>query len=204
MDIRSSFYRLKKRVKHLGGKQKLGGAGADVDGESVGSDNPLPQPEPYVVADDGEEDGTDEGGQQAGPMYQPPQSGEPKLLLANGGENDQEVGVVDIDGRKVSPMHSHPHSDIEVRVGSRPHLGRDGDDGEENVEVYPRASSPLVLYSGESDGVLTPQYCRDECPTECCYRWDHIKQGVYCRSYGQITPCGEKLGKWLWSTQVHC
>jgi len=152
MDIRSSFYRLKKRVKHLGGKQKLGGAGADVDGESVGSNNPLPQPEPYVVADDGEEDGTDEGGQQAGPMYQPPQAGEPKLSLANGGENDQGAGMVEIDGRKVGPTHPHPHSDIEVEVGSGPRQGQNGDDG----EVYPHSSSPLVLYSGEPDGMLIP------------------------------------------------
>jgi len=167
MDI---FNRLKKRVKHRGGKQKLGGAGVDVDGESVGSDNPLPQPEPYVVADDGEEDGTDEGGQQAGPMYRPPQAGEPKLSLANGGENDQGMGVVDIDGGKVSLMHSHPHSDIEVGVGSGPGRGRDGDDGEENGGVYPRSSSPLILYSGELDGMLRPQHCWDECPTERCCR----------------------------------
>jgi len=158
MDIGDSFSRLKKRVKHMGRKQKLGRAEADVDGESVGSDNRLPQPEPHVVANDGEGNGADEDGQQGGPMDQPPQPDEPKLSLANGGENDQGAGEADVDGRKVSPMYSHPHSDVEVGVGNGPRQGRNGDDGEEYGEIYPRSPSPLVLYSGEPDGMLIPQW----------------------------------------------
>jgi len=157
MDIRDRFSRLKKRVERLGSKQKLGSAGADVDGESVSSDNPLPQPEPHVVVDDREGNKTDEGGQQAGTSDQPPQPDEPELLLANKGENDQRVGKACINERKVSPMDSHPHSDIEVGEGSGPHLGRNGDDGEEGGGIYPRSSSPLVLHSREPDGMLIPR-----------------------------------------------
>jgi len=92
MDIRDSFSRLKKRVKRLGRKQKLGRAGADIDGESVGSDNPLPQPQPHVVVDDREGNEADVGGQQAGTTDQPPQPDEAELSLAGRGENDQGVG----------------------------------------------------------------------------------------------------------------
>jgi len=155
MDIRDSFSRLKKRVKRLGRKRKPGRVGGDIDGESVGSDNPLSQPQPHV--DDGEENRTDERGQQAGPMDQPSQPGGLGLLPANGSENDQGAGEADIDERKGSLMHSHPHSDIEAAVGSGPHRGRNGDDGEEDGEIYPRLPSPLVLYSGEPDGMLIPQ-----------------------------------------------
>jgi len=156
MDIRNSFSRLKKKVKRLGNKQKPGGAGADNGGESTGPDNPLPQPEHHIMANDGEGDGADDGGQQAGPTDQPPQPDEPELLPANGGENDQGVGEAYTDGRKVSPICSHPHLDAEIEVGSKPHRGGNGHGGEEDRQVYPHPLPPSVQHSGEPDGVLMP------------------------------------------------
>jgi len=158
MDIRNQFSRLKKKVKRLGNKQKPGRPGGDTDGESVGPGNLLPQPEPHVVANDGEGSGADEGGHQAGPTDQPPQLDEPELLLANGGENDQGAGEADIDGRKAGSMHLHLPSDAEVWAGSGPCQGGDEDDAEEDGQFYSRSSSPSVQHSGDPNGVLTSQF----------------------------------------------
>jgi len=158
MDTRNPFSRLKKKVKRLGNKLKPGRAGADTDGESAGSGNPLPQPELHVVANDGEGNGADEGGQQAGPTDQPRQLDEPELSLANEGENDQGVGEAYIDGGGVDPMYSHPHLDIEIEVGSKPCRGQHGDDKEGDGQIYPHSLHPSVPHGGEPDGVLTPQF----------------------------------------------
>jgi len=158
MDIRNSFSRLKKKVKRLGNKQKPGIAGANADGESAGPDNPLPRPEPHVVANDGEGNRADKGGEQASSMDQPPQLDEPELLLANRGENDPGAGEADIDGRKASSMHLHPPSDAEVWAGSGPCQGGDEDDGEEDGQFHSRSSSPSVQHSGDPNGVLTSQF----------------------------------------------
>ena len=64
MDIRSSFSRMKKKVKRLGNKHKPGKTPPDVDEENVGPVNSPLRPEPQVIAGDGEED--DQGGGEAG------------------------------------------------------------------------------------------------------------------------------------------
>jgi len=156
MDIRNPFSRLKKKVKRLGNKQKPGRPGGVADGESAGPDNLFPQPEPHVVANGGEGNGADEGGQQAGPTDQPLQPDEPELLPADGGENERGAGEAYTDGRKVSPVYSHPHLDVGIEVGSKPRRGGSGDDREESGQVYPHPPSPSVLHGGEPDGVLTP------------------------------------------------
>jgi len=156
MDIRNPFSKLKKKLKRLGNKLKQGRTGADTNGESAGSVNPLPQPEPHVVANDGEVNGADEGGQQAGPTDQPPQLDEPELSLANEGENDQGVGEAYIDGGGVDPMYSHPHSDVGIEVGSKPCRGQNGDDEEEDRQICPHPLFPPVPHGGEPDGVSTP------------------------------------------------
>jgi len=150
MDIRNSFSKLKKKVKHLGSKQKPGKTGADVDPE-----NPLPQPESHVVADDGEGNGADGDGQLTGPIDQPPQSDKPELVPANGSENDKGGGEADIDGRRVNSMYSHLHSDVEVGAGIVP--CRDGNeaDGEEGGQSNSHSSPPSISRGGEPDGVST-------------------------------------------------
>ena len=150
MDIRNSFSRLKKKVKHMGSKQKPGRTGADVDRESVDPGNPLPRSEPHVVADDGEGNGVDDDGQQVGPTDQPPQPDEPELVSANGGKIDQGEGEVDVDWRKVTPMYSQPHQDVEVGAGSGPCR-----EGEEDGKIYPCLSAPSIPHSGEHNGALT-------------------------------------------------
>jgi len=156
MDTRNPFSRLKKKVKRLGNKLKPGRAGADTDGESAGSGNPLPQSEPHVVTNDGEGNEADEDGQQAGPTDQPPQPDEPELSLANEGENDRGVGEAYIDEGGVGPMYPRPHLDVEIEVGSKPCRGQNGDDGEEDRQIYPHSLFPPVPHGGEPDGVSTP------------------------------------------------
>ena len=153
MDIRNSFSRLKKKVKHLGSKQKLGRTGVNVDGESVDPDDLLPQPDHHVAAGDGEWSGADEDGRQASSMDQPPQLDEPEALLANRGEHDQlGGGEAEIDGRKIRPMYSRSHSDIGVGAGSGPYRDGNGTGGEDDGEFYSCSSTPSISHGGEPDG----------------------------------------------------
>jgi len=155
MDIRDSFSRLKKKVKHLGSKQKPGKTGADVDGGSVDPDSPLLQPEPHVVVDDGEGNGADGNGKQTGPADRPPQPDEPELVSTNRSENDQEGAEAGINGRGVSTMYLHLHSDVEVGVGTGPSRDGNGADGEEGGQSHSRSFPPSISHDGEPDGVST-------------------------------------------------
>jgi len=154
MDIRDSFSRLKRRVKHIGGKRKPDRIGSDIDGESVSATNPLPRPEPHVVAGCGEEDGADTTGWQACSTGQPPQSDEPELVPASGNENDRG-GDAGVDGEKVSPGYSHPRPDVEVRAGGGPDLGGNEAEGEGYRELYSCSFIPSTPCSEELDGVWT-------------------------------------------------
>jgi len=159
MDIRNSFSRLKKKVKHLGSKQKPGRTGADVDEESANPMNPPQRPGPYVVAGGGGGNGADADGQQASSTDQPPQPYDQELVPANEGENDKGGGEVDIDGRKFSQVYSRPHSDVEAavdsEVGSEPCRDGYGADGEEGRQFYSCLSTHSIPHSGEPDGALT-------------------------------------------------
>ena len=155
MDIQNWFSRQKKKVKHLGSKHKPGRTGVGVDGESANPTNPPPRPEPYVIVDDGDGSGADFDGRQAGSTDQPPHPDESEPVPANRGENDKGEGVVEIDGRNVSPAYSHPHPGVEVGAGSGPGRERDGADGEDNTQIYFRLAAPSIPHSGEPDGALT-------------------------------------------------
>jgi len=153
--MRNSFSRFKKKIKHLGSKRKSGGTGTGIDGESANQTNPVPQPRPYVVADDGDGNGVGADGQQAGSTDQPPQPDEPVPVPANGGESDEEGGETDVDGRKVSWTDSHLHPDVEVGAESGPGREENRADGEEDGQIYSRSSTPSIPHGGEHCGVLT-------------------------------------------------
>ena len=155
MDIRNSFSRFKKKVKYRGGGRKPGGTGAGVDGESANPTNPPPRPGPYyVMADDGDRNGADADGQQAGSTDQSPRTDEPEPAPAKRGENDEGGGEVDIEGGKVGSIHSHPHPDGEVEAGSGPGREGSGTCGEEDGKFY-RRSSTQTPHSEEPHGALT-------------------------------------------------
>jgi len=153
MDTRNPFSRLKKKVKRLGTKQKLGRTGVNVVGESVDPDDLLPLPDHHVAGDEGEPSRANEDEQQASSMDQPPQLDEPEALLASRGEHDQlGGGEGDIDGRRVGPVYSRSHSDIGVGAGSGPCRDGNGTDGENGGQIYSCSSAPSISHGGEPDG----------------------------------------------------
>jgi len=172
MDIRNPFSRLKKKVKHLGRKQKPGKTGTGADANSVTPDNLPPQSEAHVVADDGEGNGAGEGGQKTGPTDQPPQWDEPEQVPANGGEDDQGGGEADLDGGEISPMYSHAHPDVRVEVGAGGGPCRDGNgaDGEDGGQFHSSSYLASIPPGGEPDGALTsphPHHSLRHCG-HCC------------------------------------
>ena len=152
MDIRDSFSRIKKKLKHLGRKHKPDGAGIDAGGGGVDSTDSLLRPEARIVLAGGSHDRegneTSAGGSQACLTDQLPHPGEPEPVSTRGGGNDQEEGEADVAGSR-----SHLHPDVEGVVGSGP--GREGDDveGEKLGQLYPSPSIPLITHSGEPDGM---------------------------------------------------
>ena len=163
MDIRDSFSRLKKKLKHplTGKKRKRDRAGADAGGERVDPAGSSSRPEPSVVAGGShhQEDNranTDE--RQANLTDQPPQPDEPESVPARGSEGDQEGGDVDFDKRESNQVHPHPHSDVEVEVGSGPSGKGDGVDAEKVERVDPSPSAPPTSHDGEPDGMRIPLF----------------------------------------------
>jgi len=144
MGVQDSFSRLKKKVKRLGNKRKPDRTGLDTGGESVDSGSLLPQPEPPLVGDDGEGDGTDTDGGQARSTDRPPRPDEPRPS----GHEDDEGG----EASEVTQKDLHPYPDIEVVVESGPsHEGNHA-----NTEnIYPHSSTPPILHSEKPDGTRT-------------------------------------------------
>jgi len=139
-DIRDSFSRLKKKVKHRlpGRKRKADRTGADARGERVG---------PAGAAGSGHDqggNGTDADGQQAHPADRSPQ---PESVPAGGSDNDQQGGEPDTDGREATQRYSHldPAVEVAVTVGSR-HSG-------EAERVHPPPPTPPIPDSREPDGM---------------------------------------------------
>ena len=151
MDIRDSFSRLKKKIKHplTGNRQKSGRTAADADGERASSTDLLPQPKSHVVDRDREGDGANESGQQVRSMDQPPQPDEPEPVSVQGNENDQG----EREGRGISQKDSHPHPSIEVGVGSGHGGEGNNDSGEKVGRVYPFPSTPSIPHDGEPDSM---------------------------------------------------
>jgi len=157
MEFRSSFSRLKKKVKHrLAGKnpkpKKMGG---DTDGESVDSTVSCPASEPHVVAggscdQEGEEPNT--GGGQALSTIRLSQPDEQGSMPECGSADNQGNRGADVDRGDVEQTHSHLHSaNVEVAEGSGPVKGKSVD-GEKVERVYPSQSITSIPHDGKPDG----------------------------------------------------
>jgi len=155
MDLRQSFSRLKKKVKLLGSKRKPGRTRLDANEEGVDSANPLPRPEPHIVAGDGEGSGVDVSGEGVCSTDRPPQSDGTEPVPAGGREGDQAGGGVDVGGEEVTQRCSPPHSDIQIVAESGP--GRAGGDAseEEEEQFHSCSSTPSTPRSREPDCAST-------------------------------------------------
>ena len=123
MDIRDSFSRLKKKVKHLGNKHKPDRTGAAAGGENADPANPPPRPMSHTATDNGRGNEARTDGHQAHSTDQPPHQDEQGPVPAGSSENGPGEGGVGVDGEEVGQMDLHPHSDVEVGAGSE--SGRD-------------------------------------------------------------------------------
>ena len=152
MGIRDSFSRLKKKLKHpmTGRKPKSGRIGTDASGDdSTGSPS---QPGPHVVVG-GSHDQKDTGAtadRSQGLADRFPQLDEPESVPARGSGTDEEVVI---DGREVSQVHPHPHSDVEGGVRSGPSGEGDNADGEKVERVPSSSPTPPIPHDGEPDSM---------------------------------------------------
>ena len=160
MDIRDSFSRLKKKLKHptTGRKPEPGKTRADASGERVDSAGSLPRPEPHIVAGDSrsqEENDTSVDRQRLCSPDQHPQPDQPESVPTRGGEYDEEGGEADADRKEEDRTYSHSRSDVEAVVGGG--RGREGNHaGEESVErAHPSPSIPSIPHDGKPDGMWT-------------------------------------------------
>jgi len=167
MDVRDSFSRLKKKLKHplTGNRRKTGRTEAGADVERVDPTNSLPRLKPGVVDRDREGGGANEDGQQVRLAGRPSQLDEPEPVPTHGSENGQGEG----EGEGFSQEHSHPHSHVEVAVESG-HGGEGDDDSGES-----RASLSLPAHSFDSARRGTRQYVNKVISAAAS---DHIPDGV--------------------------
>ena len=161
MDMRDSFSKLKKKLKHplTGRKNKPGGTGVDIGGEKLDPAGSLPRSGPHVVAGGGynrDEDGAKADRQQVRStdrLSQFPQPDQSESVPARGSKNDQDRGDEGVSGGGVSRDHSNPHPGAEVVVEGGPNRSRDDADGEKTELVYPSPSIPSIQCSGKTNGV---------------------------------------------------
>jgi len=139
-DMRNSFSRLKKKIKHrlTGSKRKPDSTRADARRGRV---------DPTGAAG-GDHDrggsGTSADGRKARPASRVPQR---ESVPSGGGNNDQQGGDADIHGKEVTQRYSYldPEAEVAVTVESR-HSGEVG-------QVYPPPSAPSISCGGEPDGM---------------------------------------------------
>ena len=112
-DIRDSFSRGKKKIKHrlTGRKRKPDGKGPDTRGERVDPSDSLPRPEPHVVTGGGQDRGgneTNADGQQAHST----DLGRREIDIGGGGSSkrlsDVESAMESGRGREVERLHPSP------------------------------------------------------------------------------------------------
>lgn len=134
MDIRDSFSRLKKKVKH-----RLPGSRRRPDETEPDAEGSLSRPESYFAG--GGQEGGEVGaaGQQVQPIDSPLKLDGPEPTPASG--SGDQGGEAAVDGRGTNHRYSYLHSDAEVTTGSG--LTQEGDHaGEEVKQADP---SPSVL-----------------------------------------------------------
>ena len=144
-DIRSSFSKLKKDIKHRlrGKKHAPGKAGADTTGERADSPGPLPQLEPDSVAS-GHEGGSRTGTDVRKAHSRDP-SPQPKLIPTGGGNKDPQKGDADVDEKEVSQGHPGLDPGTKVAAGSGPNQG-----------VRPSPSPPSLPHEAELGSTCSP------------------------------------------------
>ena len=150
MDIRDSFSRLKKKLKHplTGNRRGTGRTGVGA-GDRVDPTDSLPLPKPNVADRDREGHGANKGGQQVRLTDRPPQPDELEPEPTNGNGN----GQTEREGKGVCQKNSHPNPNVEVAVGNG-RGGEGGDDSEEKVgRVYPSPSAPSIPLDGGPDSM---------------------------------------------------
>ena len=156
MDIRESFSRLKKKLKHpmAGRKRKPDGIAIDAGGEGVDPAGSLPRQEPHVVADGGhnrEGEGSNSDRRQIRLTDRPPLPDEPESTSARG--NDQEEGEADVNRGEASQVYSHSHSGVEVVVESEPSREGNDVDGENTERDCPPPPAPPIPRGEKPDSV---------------------------------------------------
>ena len=140
-DMRSSFSRLKKDIKHRfrGKKPAPDKAAADTAGVRADSSGSPLRPDSRATASGHEEEGnrTSTDVLQALSRDQSPQ---PQPIPADEGNDDPQRGETDFDGREASKRHSGLESNVGVAVGSGP-----------DQRVHPSPSSPSLPHKAEPD-----------------------------------------------------
>ena len=155
MDLRDSFSRLKKNLKHplTRTRRKPDKTGTDAGGERVDPADSLPQSVSHVVAGSSHGEGNKAtlDGLQVYLTDRPPQPDQPELEQTSGSESDQGGGEAGVDGRGVGQKGLHSHSDVEVAVEGR--AGREGDGADAEKVERVHLSTPSVLNSREPDSM---------------------------------------------------
>ena len=144
-DIRDSFSRLKKSLKHRlrGRKHKPDRTGVNATGERVHSSGSLLRPDSRIAASGeggGGESRTSTDGQQARSRDRSPQ---PEPMPAGGTNNDGQKRKAGVDGKEADQKHSGLDPETEATVGSGP--------GREVEPVHPSPSAPSIPSTGKPD-----------------------------------------------------
>jgi len=153
MDIRESFSRLKKKLKHPGSKHKPDRTMANSRGEREDFPASASLPVPHVVVGGGHsrgEDGANAGERWTSSTDRPPLPDVPAPVLAGGCEGNEGGEDGSVDGVEVSQRHPRPHSDVKVVVGTGPGLKGNGSYGENVGQVHHPPSNPSIQLSGSS------------------------------------------------------
>ena len=145
MDMRGSFSRLKKKLKHplAKSKRKQDRTEEDASGERVDATGSLPRPEPHVVTGGNRDQEGGGANVVEGQVFSADRSLQPdEPEPVPGGESENNQGGADIDGR-----------DVEIEVGSGVHRERNVADGEKSERVHLSPSTPSLVRSGKPDGM---------------------------------------------------
>ena len=140
--------RLKKKFEHQRIKQhKSDRTGDESGGKSVDPAISFARPLPHVETSGGHN--REDGGRQVLESKDSLLPPDIKQAPTCGGDNGHEGEGTDVDGGKVSHIHSHPH--FEVATGSRPGHGGGGTDQDKIGQGYPSLSTLPISHSGQSD-----------------------------------------------------
>ena len=143
-DIRDSFSRLKKNIKHRlrGKKQKTDRTGVNAAGETVNSSGSLLRPESRIAAsgDDGEGSRISTDKRQVRPGGRSPQ---PEPMPAGRSDHDQQRMETDVDEKEAGQKHPGLDPDVEVATGSGP--------SREVEQAHPSPSDPSIPPGGKPD-----------------------------------------------------